>query len=206
MPLVLLQEAGTLSLEYDGPPLSLLATAVVQLELDRAIRHVSIDALTQSGLMFRQSRLRYPLGPGGYGYFPFAPEFAPGAVFQELLPIRAAVTGVRRGSIVTEIGLLVTTALADPDVRAIAIGVLSNVVTSLGAASVRWARAKLRSGSDERSLEGLRPTSDLGPYLRGITAAVAPYVQRGQRARILFRHTEGDIETVLEIEIDDAAA
>jgi hypothetical protein len=188
-----LEEAGTLSLLYDGPLLDLLTLGTMQIEMQGMADRVATALLAREGLvdvdrpwlMFRKPQ-------------PFIRQRSFGRVLtDEPVPVRLVSRRIRCESpLEQDLIFLVPAILADPDVRAVLQGIAGNIVTSVAASGIRGLKSLCNWGTSRSA----HPV-DLGPEVRRLAMALARNAN-GQHARLTVVHSHGDQKFEVELTIE----
>jgi hypothetical protein len=166
----LLDGAGKLRIEWDGPRLDLYSIAILQLNLQEIVERVGFWIVSEAGLL-------YPL-PGRSGPrrgWRGLPSWQPTPRF-----IRAVPDAILVGSLFQEVSFVIANVLADADMRAVLQNLAANVVWAIGASKVKGIRTvegppppALRESYRERD------PVEIGPNLRATVIALSEAVPHG---------------------------
>lgn len=190
---VILEEAGSLHILYEGPPLDLAAMGTMALEFQTMSDRVAIALLARAGLieipqpwlLYRRPAPFIRPRPAG----PFATD--------ELRPVRVMVQRISSQSpLQQDLIFAVATIFADPNARAVLQGIAANIVTGIGATGLRGLRRLFKSESSEPE-----HVVAIGPHLRSLAAALARNAN-GQRALLRVTYARGNERLAIEYEVE----
>lgn len=155
---ILIEDAGTLEIAYDGRPLDLEAIGVLHLNIQDIIDRVAYTILRSEDLV----------GPYGQRRRSSTAYRA----FYGSRVVRAQPTKISIGSFYATIAFLIPVVLSDPDVRAVLQNLAGSVVWSI--ATSRYARWCGESNKSPERLQAPRyPRIDVGANIRDIAMALA---------------------------------
>ena len=192
MKYVILEEAGSLSIRYEGPMLDLTTLGTIQFEIQAMVDRVSLALLAREGIVDAEKPWMMFKTPRPYIV---QRTIGRGTNF-DMRPVRVMARRIQSQSpLLQELILMVPAVLADSNVRAILQGVIANVLTAIGATGIRGLKASLRHEARPRA-----PIVDIGPEMRRLAVAIAQNAN-GQSARLLIKTEEMSVQ--LEIEADN---
>ena len=181
-----LEEAGHLTIKYEGPDLDLYSFALLQLHLQGIIDRVAYADLERL-YRFSSSVRRYRRTGFFYDHEP-----------QSI--VRSEVSRLEYGSYELELSFFIAS-FADPDLRAALQGFAGNVIYAISRSGLNVVRRYLRGEPrGQKNRDGSRDLFDVGPNIRGIVKQVSESIDgRGARIRI-WRDPEGHEEVHIEID------
>lgn len=177
-----LLEVQPLKISYEGESLDIVTLGVLQLQLQEITDKVAYSLLSREDLFDREPRSYRPRRLYS---------------FEDDRIIKSQVKSIQSGSLEQEISFIVLSALADPDVRSVLLGVASNIVYAIGTSGVKGITKKILGRMDQNRPGRIDPFN-VSAFVRAIISVL---VRNGNRKKATLKTSHQCGDEKLEIEL-----
>lgn len=181
-----LEEVQPLKISYEGEPLDIVTLGMLQVQLQEITDKVAYSLLSREDLFDRQPRSYRPRRLYS---------------FEDDRIIKGQVKSIKSGSLEQEISFIVLSALADPDMRSVLLGVASNIVYAIGTSGVKGITKKMLGRMDNNKPNRTDPFN-ISAHIRAILSALVRN-GNGKKATLKISHQRGDEKLEIELVIND---
>ena len=182
----MLEEVQPLKISYEGETLDIVTLGVLQLQLQEITDKVTYSLLSREDLLDQQPRSYRPRRLYS---------------FEDDRIVKSQVKSIKSGSLEQEISFIVLSALADPDVRSVLLGIASNIIYAIGTSGVKGITKKMLGRMDNNKPNRVDPFN-ISAHLRVILRALTTN-GNGKKARLKISHQRGDERLEIELVIND---